>query len=196
LERFLPRDPTAFRHDKNLVCFDPFNGVDDAARPANFETIGLCCFVQPEVYAQIVLSLIARSGLDVARESFFADGQFQQRSDRIAVAFGSNGADDERAVAIPAIIPEKIGSLAVIADDHVQITVVVQITGGERAADFLHRESRAGYRTHIVEPAFAVVLQEKILLFVRRVVAELADVVDDVSVRYRQIEILFFVIIQ
>src|SRR5437870_13047607 len=95
MERFLPRDPAAFRHDNNLVCFDPFYSVHEAARPENFETIGLYCFFQSEVNAQIVLSLIARSGLDVARQSLCADGEFQARSDPIAVAFGSDGTDEE-----------------------------------------------------------------------------------------------------
>ena len=95
MERFLPRDPAAFRHGNNLVRFDPFYGVDEAARPEDFETIGLYCFFQSEVNAQIVLSLVARSGLDVARQSFSAGGEFQARSDPIAVAFGSDGADEE-----------------------------------------------------------------------------------------------------
>ena len=95
MERFLPGDPAAFRHNNNLVRLDPFYHVDEAARPANLETIGLYCFFQPEVNAQIVLSLIARSGLDVACESFSADGEFQARSDPNAVAFGSDGADEE-----------------------------------------------------------------------------------------------------
>ena len=59
MERFLPRDPAAFRDDNNLVRFDPLYSVDKAARPEDFETIGLYCFFQPKVNAQIVLSLIA-----------------------------------------------------------------------------------------------------------------------------------------
>src|SRR5258708_5916489 len=95
MERFLPHDPAAFRDDNNLVCFDPFYSIHAAAGPENFETISLYCFFQPKMNAQIVLSLITRSSLDVAGQSLSADGKFQARADPIAVALGSDDADEE-----------------------------------------------------------------------------------------------------
>src|SRR5205823_3599335 len=70
------------------------------------------------------------------------------------------------------------------------------VAGDQRTADLLQGESRTGYRSDIVEAAGTVVLQEKIPLFVCGAVAELADVIDDVSVRNGQVEVPIIVVVQ
>src|SRR5262249_57728 len=127
----------------NLIRFDRFDHVDGAARPIDFETIGLSRLVQSEVDAQIVLSLIARSGLDVACQSLSAGRWFPGRTNSIAVAFGSDSANQDSVIAVCSFVAEEIRSLAVIADHDIQITIVVEIADHECSADFFQSESGA-----------------------------------------------------
>ena len=144
---FLPRHSAAFR-DSATIWF--------ALIPSTVSTTPLgqrisrrsacCCIFQSKVNTQVVLSLIARSRLNVAHQNFSAHGKFQASSDAIAVTFGSDGADEKCVIAIPAFVAEQIGSLPIVADQDIQISIVVQIAHCQRAADLLQRESRAGCR--------------------------------------------------
>ena len=117
--------------------------IDAAARPENFETVSLLRTGQSEMNAQIILSLIAGSRLDVTHQNLSTDGEFQLRSYAVAVALGSDGADQKSVVAIATVIAQQVGSLPIVADQNIQITIVVEIPHDKCAADFLQCESRA-----------------------------------------------------
>src|SRR5437773_12164364 len=115
---------------------------------------------------QVVLPLIAGSCLDVAQKDFSAHSQFQARSDAVPVTFGSHGADQKGIVAITAVVTEQIGSLTIVADQDIQIAIVIQIAHRERAADLLQCESGPGGWADIMEFSGPVILQQKVALFV------------------------------
>jgi hypothetical protein len=87
--------------------------------------------------AQVILSLIAGSCLDVTNKNLSVDGQFQTRPNAIPVAFRSYRADKQRVAAIPPVVAKQVRRLAVIADQDIEITVVVEVSNGQCAADFL-----------------------------------------------------------
>jgi len=85
---------------------------------------------QSEVNPQIILPLIAGSCLDVAHQNLSAHGELQLRSYAVSVALGSDGADQESVVAIATVVAQQIGGLAIVANEDIQIPIVVQIAHG------------------------------------------------------------------
>ena len=143
-ERFFRSDAAAFRNGQDLIRFDVLQTIDHAAGPEDFETLGHSRTPQAKMNAQVVLSLVAGSRLDVTQQNLSIHGQFQTRADAIPIAFRTYRADQKSVAAVPSIIAKQVRRLAVIADQDIEITIVVQVSHRQRAADFLQCESRAG----------------------------------------------------
>src|SRR5262245_49361411 len=125
MKRFLAGNATPLSYYEDLVCFDSINGIRHPAGPQHLQAVRLRRLVQPEVHAQIVLPLVTRTRLDVARESFPTDGEFQAGANPVPIAFDAHSADQDRVIPIAAVVAQEIGGLPVVADDDIQVAVIV-----------------------------------------------------------------------
>ena len=98
----------------------------------------------------------------------------------------TDGAHEERVVAITALVQQQLHGAAVAGDQQIEVAIVVDVALGERTAHRLGRERRPGLLAHASKP-IAGVAKQQARLRVLRPLPELGDVVHDVAVDDREV---------
>ena len=114
-----------------LAGFHVLKLLYDPRRPANFNQSCSGIFAQSGEHAFIAGRKVAHGGIygKVLRQAG-SRNDFDPRSDTIAVGLGAHRLDSDPIIAISAIIPQHISFLSEIADDYIDIAVVIDITKG------------------------------------------------------------------
>jgi len=84
------------------------------------------------VDAQIVLTQVAGPRLHVTNLRARARCEPNPRANRLGVVPCAAQADEERIRAIPAVIAQEIGVLAVVGNEQVEVAIVVDVTVAAR----------------------------------------------------------------
>src|SRR5262249_51171442 len=92
--------------------------------------------------AQIVLAQVARPSLDVADLRARSDGEPDPRADRLGVGAGATPPAEPPVRAFPAVISQELGVLSIVADEQIEIAVVVDVAHGQPPAHTLGGERR------------------------------------------------------
>src|SRR5688572_23008199 len=150
------------------------------AGPADLEAVGLPCAPEPEVLPEVALRQVARACLDLPELSLAPGYEAYPCADAASVALFPYRPYHQRRTAIASVVAQKVGALAVVGDQQVQVAIVVDVSGRQCPADLHEREARSRAGPDVSQPS-AVVAQQEVALRVAGVGAEVRGVVQDVA---------------
>src|SRR6267143_2629281 len=105
------------------------------ARPSDFQRLDLGSFPQTKMNPRIIRRHIAHSALGLLNVCDSLGGQLQRRAEPIAVGACTDQQNFQPVIGVPAIVAQKLRIIAAIVDGDVDVTVIVEISGGQAAAD-------------------------------------------------------------
>ena len=162
------------------------------ARPAGQADLDVdrtCVVVEPEGGSQVVLRQKAPAGTDLTELLSAAAGDRHLCADRESIAGRRYGPHRHPVVLRRLPILEQRRRVVDVADDEVEIAVVVEIPHGKPAADARELESGASAIRDVAEPVTKVQQQLVLLSIGFAQLRILIDVRENVPVREKQIEL-------
>src|SRR5207245_10587756 len=164
-------------------------------RPANLHIHRHCIAAKPHDDPSVVRGEIASSTRNPANEFSVGGRNRHFRSDRIAVAPGSQKGKPNPVAVLPNVVFQQYGWSIQSHDYNVRIAVIVDVSDGKSASYVLSAESRARNVTHILEIAIAIISEQKSWLFVLHIYAGRLDGLVDMPVCDNQVQISVVVIV-
>jgi hypothetical protein len=136
-----------------LIGIDIEKRVGNTAGPPDLQSFSVAREAHAEVDAEIVLGQITRSGADLPDESLPSNEEFQASADTVAIALRAEGPDEKVVCTVAAIVAKQVHGLSHVADQNVEVSVVVDISGRECAARLEHGKAGTRHRPSIGEPS-------------------------------------------
>src|SRR4030095_9792013 len=131
---------------------------------------------------------VARPRLDLAHLRAALYGDRDPGADAVAIALHADDANLERVPVPGRVIAKHVERATAVRDDEIDVAVVVEVAGDQRASDRLHREPRSRLAAHFGKTPTIRALKQQPALCVRRTRAEHRGVIDDMSVDDRHVE--------
>jgi len=117
--------------------------VYPSAWPGDFERLDSCVLPQAKMDARIAGRHIAHATLGLFYLCHAFRSQFQRSTDSIPILFRSDQQDRQPVIGIPAVVAQQRSIIAAIVGDNVDVSVLVEVGGGQPAACNPTHEVRA-----------------------------------------------------
>ena len=99
-------------------------------------------------------------------------------------------------IRVAPVIAQQLGSGAIVADENIEIAVVVEVSNGRATADFWRNEVRSELIANVLENSSAVVSEHKLWLGIVRVGVIALNVVEHVAIRHKEVARAVVVIVK
>src|SRR5947209_2780021 len=166
LEIFLLDEALAFLDGQNLIHARARDFINRAARPADFYQVNLGALLKAEVQPQVALRDVAAAAPNLVRLREIAGDDFNTRADAVAIAPHADGLNQDGVVRVAAVVAQQLRRAVEVADDYVNVAVVVYVAEGDATAHALLRERGAELFADLGECAIAVVVVHELALAV------------------------------
>jgi hypothetical protein len=160
-----------------------------AARPGDHHSIDLFPLPDPEGHGQLGLRKITRTSTHEPRLALITDEDTDRSPDGVVVGFRSLQFETDAAVARELIVSKEDRGTIVGGHQDIQITVAVEISVGQAAADFWSVKSTASVAGDVSKLSVSEIQEELWRLCVPNISADISNGLVDVAIRGSEIQI-------
>ena len=125
----------ALLYGQNLIGFQVRKFGQLTAGPLNFDFFDRAALAEAEMQPRVLCRLIAHAPFFLIVKNQVAGSDLHASSDGVAIRTRADEKKLEPVIGVAAIVAEKLRGLPIVANDDVQISVVIKIPDGRPAAD-------------------------------------------------------------
>src|SRR3989441_12721004 len=158
--------------------------------------LGVGTLPQAEVSTKIALGEVAPAARDLANLGDPAGAHSNARSHRVAVALGAYKLEVEEMIAAPALIVEEEWRVAIVGDDQIHISIVLEVRERDAPPGVRRREPDSRKLRDFSKLPVAVIVEQRVDLLVVNLRRDPLDFRIDVTVGDEEIQPAVIVIVE
>ena len=186
----------AFLDQIKLVSFHVVKGLLKAAGPVDLDGFGASGFPHAEVGAEVALGEVAAAASNVSNLRDAAGLKTNASAHCVAIGLGADKFEVDEMISVRAAVMEQQRSVAVVGDDDIDETVVVEVGEGDPATHVVRLKDRTGRLAHLSELAIVFIVEERVVLFVVNFGRGLLDFRIDVTIGNKEVEPAVIVVVE